>query len=160
MLKNQQLIRDTQTTFKGPPTHIIRPPLKAILELETIQEVPDTEEEASMSTGDTKIEMEETNELPQRKQTEEILEIPALEKEMADELWQEVWDLKENEKETNTSAPISVVGHTDYMGMDKMSLTTDELRRDDDRMSEANTLATLPSFLGDYETKTEVIPIP
>ena len=92
--------------------------------------------------------------------TEETLEIPALEEETAKELWQEVRKHKENEKETETSAPISIVGQTDYLGMDKLSLTSDELRGETDGDSKANTLATLPPYLGDYETKTEVIHIP
>ena len=80
--------------------------------------------------------------------------------ETSDELWQEVQKLKDKEKETDTSAPISIVGQTDYMGMDKMSLTTEELRGETNGESEANTLAMLPPFLGDYETKIEVIHIP
>ena len=52
------------------------------------------------------------------------------------------------------------MGQTDYMGMDKMSLTVDELKGESDGESEANTLETLPPFLGDYETKIEVIHIP
>ena len=46
------------------------------------------------------------------------------------------------------------------MGMDKLSLTTEELRGETDGDSKANTLATLPPYLGDYETKIEVIHIP
>ena len=59
-------------------------------------------------------------------------EIPALEEETTKELWQEVRKHKENEKEIDTSAPISIVGQTDYMGMDKLSLTSDELRGETD----------------------------
>ena len=58
------------------------------------------------------------------------------------------------------STPISILGQIDYMGIDKMSLTTDELRGDADGVSKASTLAMLPPFLGDYETKMEVIHIP
>ena len=47
----------------------------------------------------------------------------------------------------DTSAPILIVGQTEYMGMDKMSLTTNEIRRDEDEMSEANILAMLPPWL-------------
>ena len=35
-IRNQQLIRDTQTTFEGPPVHIVRLPKMTQLELETI----------------------------------------------------------------------------------------------------------------------------
>ena len=91
---------------------------------------------------------------------EEAPKIPLLVEETADELWQEVRKLKEKEKDTDTSAPISIVGQTDYMGMEKLSLTTEERRGETDGESEANTLATLPAFLGHYETKTEVIHIP
>ena len=53
LIRNQQLIRDTQTTFEGPPAHILRSPKWTRPELETIQEVADTEEDASVSkSGD------------------------------------------------------------------------------------------------------------
>ena len=80
--------------------------------------------------------------------------------ETADELWQEFRDLKEKERVTDTSAPILIVGQKEYMGMDKMSLTENEIKGDKDGDSKANTLATLSPFLGDYKTKIEVIQIP
>ena len=131
--------------------------------METIQEVADTEEDASVSTSGTRVEdaaLEEVKQEEESADTEETLEIPSLEEETAKELWQEVQKHKENEKEIDTSAPISIVGQTDYMGMDKLSLTTEELRGETDGDNKANTLATLPPYLGDYETKIEVIHIP
>ena len=41
-----------------------------------------------------------------------------------------------------------------------MSLTDNQSKGEDDENSEANTLATLPSFLGEYEAKTEVLQVP
>ena len=61
---------------------------------------------------------------------------------------------------SKTSAPLSIVGLTEYMGMDKMSLTDNQSKGEDDGNSEANTLATLPSFLGEYEAKTDVLQVP
>ena len=160
LIRNQQLIRDTQTTFEGPPAHIIRSPWMTKPELETIQEVADTEENASQGDSETKIEPKVPEELEQEVQAEIVPEIPALVEATADELWKDVRKLKEKEGVTETSAPLSIVGLTEYMGMDKMSLTDNQSKGEDDGNSEANTLATLPSFLGDYEAKTEVLQVP
>lgn len=115
--------------------------------METIQEAADTREEASLSTSGTHIDQEVPNKVEQHDKTETTPKIPVLVEEIADELWQEVRDLKEKERVTNTSAPISLVGQTDYMVMDKMILTTNEIREDEDRVSKANTLAMSPPFL-------------
>ena len=81
--------------------------------------------------------------------------------ETADELWKDVRKLKEKDGVSETSAPLSIVGLTEYMGMDKMSLTYNhQSKGEDDGNSEANTLATLPSFLGEYEAKTDVLQVP
>ena len=69
LIKNQKLIRDTQTTFKGPPMYILKLPNLTGPELETIQEVADTEEDASVSTSGTRIEDAAPEEV---KQEEEI----------------------------------------------------------------------------------------
>ena len=61
---------------------------------------------------------------------------------------------------SQTSAPISIVGLTEYMGIDQERLSNSQLSGDDDGNSEANTLATLPSFLGEYEVKTKIILVP
>ena len=102
---------------------------------------------------------------PLELEQEEIIEttpiVLALGDKTADELWQEVRKLKEKDGVSETSAPLSIVGLTKYMGMDKMSLTNNQIRGgEDDGNSKANTLATLPSFLGDYEAKTKIIPVP
>ena len=160
LIRNQQLIRDTQTTFEGPPAHIIRTPWMTKPELETIQEVADTEENASQGDSETKIEPAVPEELEQEVQAEIVPEIPALVEATADELWKDVRKLKEKEGVSEISAPLSIVGLTEYMGMDKLSLTDNQSKGEDDENSEANTLATLPSFLGDYEAKTEVLQVP
>ena len=54
LTRNQQLIPDTQTTFEGPPVHILRIQKMTQPELETIQEVADTEEGASVSKSGPK----------------------------------------------------------------------------------------------------------
>ena len=52
-----------------------------------------------------------------------------------------------------TSSPISIVGPTYYMGMDKLSLIEDETKGEDDGNSQANTLAMLSSFIGRIQSK-------
>ena len=76
LIRNQQLIRDTQTTFEGPPAHIIRPPWMTKPELETIQEVADTEENVSQGDSETKIEPAVLEELEQEVQAEIVPKIP------------------------------------------------------------------------------------
>lgn len=98
-------------------------------ELETIQEVASTEEGAIISTSGTKIEDAIPEGVEQNDTMERAPKILALVEETVDELWQDIQKLKEKEEETDTSAPISIVGQRDYMGMEKMSLTTDEGRR-------------------------------
>ena len=71
LIRNQQLIRDTQTTFEGPPAHILRSPKWTRPELETIQEVPDTEEDASVSTSGTKIEDAVPEEVKQENESQQ-----------------------------------------------------------------------------------------
>ena len=79
---------------------------------------------------------------------------------IADELWKDVRKLKEKEGVSETSAPLSIVGLIEYMGLDKMSLTDNQSKGEDDGNSEANTLATLSYFLGEYEAKMEVLQVP
>lgn len=55
---------------------------------------------------------------------------------------------------------ISIVGLTEYHGIDQSSLNGNDIQVGMEEGSEANTMETLPSFLGEYETKTEIIPIP
>ena len=76
LIRNQQLIRDTQTTFEGPLAHIIRPPWMTKPELETIQEVADTEENVSQGDSETKIELGVPEELEQEVQVEIVPENP------------------------------------------------------------------------------------
>lgn len=89
-----------------------------------------------------------------------MLDIPALGDKIAEGPWQEVQELKEKDRVSETSIPISIVGLIEYMEMDKLSLTKNKWKGEEDGGSEANTLSTLLSFLGDYEKKIKVIPFP
>ena len=48
---------------------------------------------------------------------------------------------------------------TEYLGVAR-SLSDIQRHAEEDQDSEANTLATLPSFLGEYEAKTEIVQVP
>ena len=100
--------------------------------LETIQEVADSEENVSQGDSETKIEPEVPEELEPEVQAEIVPEIPALVEETTDELWKDVRKLKEKEGVSETSAPLSIVGLIEYMGMDKMSLTDNQSKGEDD----------------------------
>ena len=72
LIRNQQLIRDTQTTFEGPPAHILRSPKWTRPELETIQEVPDTEKDASVSTSGIRVEDAAPEEVKQGNKSQDM----------------------------------------------------------------------------------------
>ena len=130
------------------------------LELKTIPEVVDTEENMIQGGSETKIEHVGPKELDQDEIIETKLIIPILGDETANKLWQEVRDLKEKDRVLETSTPLSIVGLTEYMGIDNMSLRDNQSKGEDDGNSEANTLATLPSFLGEYKAKMKVLQVP
>lgn len=91
---------------------------------------------------------------------EQISLVPHLENKTTKELWREVKKLKEKDGVSETSAPLSIMGMTDYLLMDKRTLSNGKMSIKDEENTKANTLATLPSFLGEYEAKIEIFPIP
>ena len=87
--------------------------------------------------------------------------IPALEGNDAEELWNKIReDKEERESFSEKEAPLSLIGSS-YKGtnIEELVRSMPEIEFEDAK-SEANTLATLPSFQGEYEAKTEIIPIP
>ena len=87
--------------------------------------------------------------------------IPALEGNDAEELWNKIReDKEERESFSEKEAPLSLIGSS-YKGtnIEELVRSMTEIEFEDAK-SEANTLATLPSFQGEYEAKIEIIPIP
>ena len=110
LVRHQQLIRDTQTTFEGPQPYQPRKMSVTQPVLETIDEVSETELNESQTGNEQILPREEPIVAmiepamiePEDLVPEEIFEItstvPSLEEEMAEELWQEVRDLKRKDK--------------------------------------------------------------
>ena len=87
--------------------------------------------------------------------------IPALEGNDAEELWNKIQeDKEERESFSEKEAPLSLIGSSyKATNIEELVRSMTEIEFEDAK-SEANTLATLPSFQGEYEAKIEIIPIP
>ena len=86
--------------------------------------------------------------------------IPALEGNDAEELWNKIREEKEErESFSENEAPLSLIGSS-YKATNIEELMRSMTKIEfEDAKSEGNTLATLPSFQGEYE-KIDIIPIP
>ena len=58
------------------------------------------------------------------------------------------------------SAPLFEVGQTEYLGEARSASDFQRNGEEEDKASKANTLAMLPSFLGEHEVKIEMIKVP
>ena len=87
--------------------------------------------------------------------------IPTLEENAAGEIWSEVRKIKEERDSfSEREAPLSLIGSSHKATyFEELASRVQDLECADDG-SETNTLATLPSFQGDYEARMDIIPIP
>lgn len=98
LVRNHQLIQDTQTMFEGPHPHINRQHENIPPSLEPIQEVIESEENKSKGR-----EGEFLEEIEPEPRLEQEPDIPTLDDKMAKELWQDVQNHKEKEGGSDAS---------------------------------------------------------
>ena len=86
--------------------------------------------------------------------------IPSFQEDRVEELWEEVRKLKEQEEGSLHSAPFSVIHLTHSVESDRVPTPRDMVIGEDDDSSQANTLATLPSYIGKIEMGSKIQYIP
>ena len=96
MVKHQALIRDKQTTFKRPPPYASQ---KSTLHI-PLKTIPEVSNEGASSSQWT---------MAQKAMEESEEQIPALEQETANDLWEEVCNFKEREAMSVKSTPFSTI---------------------------------------------------
>ena len=144
LAEHQQLIRDTQTTFEGPPPALRRGHVSKRPDLETIQEVSSSQErESSLGMPTARSNQNATKE-----------SIPEMDEHQAQELWEEVHkNAMEHWSDDNISPPFSEMD-LERRSLDKNGIGTlqEEVRTPESQ--------THPSDLGRYIYKTPTVQIP
>ena len=91
-------------------------------------------------------------------QLEEVMEptpqVVAIEGQVANELWQQVQELKEHDNLSKESTPLSKVKQIEYLAVVRSIFNFQRKEDEENKANDANTLPTLPSFLGEHENKT------
>lgn len=116
-----------------------------------IQIVPNSEEELLKDTSrDSSIEVIQESE-----------SIPSLDEDLATQLWEEVRE-KLKGKSDDGKPPLSAIApSSDWNDIDDLELTPNsDWEREFDMASEDSILKTLLKYMGEYEARSEVIPIP
>lgn len=86
--------------------------------------------------------------------------IPPLEEDKANELWDEVHHLKEQDGSLLNSAPFSEIHLSNSLELEQIPTPKESMIGDEDDCSQANILATLPSYIGKTENGTKILRIP
>ena len=86
--------------------------------------------------------------------------IPPLQNDNARELWEEVHNFKDKDVSSLDSAPFSVIHLTGSINSCQIPTPREVISNDADDCSQANTLATLPSYIGKTEAGTEILSFP
>ena len=149
LVRNHALIRDTQTMWEGPLPYSTDRRSMHVPNLEAIQEISENEKE--MEIGENQ---EEKKSDPQSDV------IPSLQEDNVHELWEEVRKLKDQDEGSLVSAPFSVIHLTHSIESEHVQTPQDTVMEENDDCSQANTLATLPSYVGKTEIGSEILPIP
>ena len=86
--------------------------------------------------------------------------IPPLQNKNARELWEEVRNFKDKDVNSLDLAPFFVIHLTGSLNSFRVPMPTDVAQDDADDRSQANTLATLPSYIGKTEAGTKILSFP
>ena len=146
LVKHQALIRDTQTMLEGPPPYLVGKLLMHVPDLEVIHK-------------DSKNGIE-NNIVKESSEGSALDIIPPLQNDIARELWEEVRNFKDKDENSSCSAPFSVIHFTGSINSCQIPTPRDVTSDDVDNCSQANTLATLPSYIGKSKADTKILLFP
>ncbi|MDM1593481.1 hypothetical protein, partial [Escherichia coli] len=165
---HRKLVEHNQELLAGPPPTMVYklPPFKATLEPieeksehrsvelnknDQVQIVPDSEEEW----------LKDTSLAPSTKDIQESEAIPSLDEELATQLWEEVREKLKGKSEDEKPPFSAIAPSSDWDDKDDLELPPNsDWEGEVDMASEDSVLRTLPEYMGEYEAKSEVNPIP
>ena len=79
---------------------------------------------------------------------------------MQGKLWEEVCNFKDKDVNSLDSAPFSIIHLTGSLNSCQIPMPMEVVNDDADDCSQANTLATLPSYVGKIEAGTKILSFP
>ena len=162
LVVDQQIIRETQSTFEGPPPAITRGPISSKPTLETIPEASSSMEKGSEPVTLSPFDEEPLPELePSKPFTTADFgdEIPEVEEAMTREMWEAVQKHADENESLNRSPPFS------FMDLEsRHDIEADHALQPEDARTMASTskvtIRTLPSYQGEYEGRSFTMLVP
>ena len=165
---HQKLIEHNQTLLEGPPPRLVHrlPPFHS--NLEPIIEVPVTVEQPEPELRESPFgvpDSEEGGSVNVRQNTRigpnESESIPSLDEELATQLWEEVRE-KLKGKTADGKPPLTSIAQTDKTDghLSASSSVRGDWESETVVSSQDTQLNSLPNYLGEYEARSEIVPVP
>ncbi len=159
---HRRLVEYNQELLEGPPPSMIHKLPPFMTKLEPIKEKSENDDLEPNDEDQFGISPDSEEEL--LKEPEGNMEpesIPSLDENLATQLWEEVRE-KLKSKDKNGKSPLSTIALSrEWNDKDDERLSPNsDWERSSEMASEDSILKILPEYVGDYETKSEIVPLP